>query len=211
MSGRESTIPSAVWRYRWLVLLLAVAFAGLGWLYGTRTEQWSATAAMVIQDPRSSTLFDQAFPDVPERYVADQAALMTSRPVAARAVEIAAGQQPPIPLDVEVILDELSVDYSSSSNLVSLSYKDVTTPRAIGGTNAVALAYQEIGSESAAAAFNSALAELDKEIVAIETGIALRARRQGSRCAPVRGCHRGAGRGHCGPRAGYKRAHDNSG
>lgn len=166
------TIPSAVWRYRWLVLLLALGFAGLGWLYGTRTEQWTATASMIIQDPRSSTLFDQAFPDVPERYVADQAALMLSRPVAARAVEIGAEQEPPIVLNVEDIEDNLAVQDSSSSNLVSLSYEDITPTLAIGGANAVALAYQEIGSEAAAAGFTSALAELDKEIVEIESGIA---------------------------------------
>jgi hypothetical protein len=63
----EPTVLSSVWRYRWLVLLLAIAFAGLGWLYGSQTASWTATATVAVQDPRSSNLFDQAFPDSPER------------------------------------------------------------------------------------------------------------------------------------------------
>lgn len=172
LNENESTIPSAVWRYRWLVLLLALALAGLGWFYGTRTEQFSATASMVVQNPRSSTLFDQALPDTPERYVADQAALMRSRPVAHKAVELAAEQVPPIDLTVEDVLDEVAIEDTSGSNLISITYTDTTPTRAIGGANAVALAYREIGNDAAAAGFRSALIELDKEIVVIETGIA---------------------------------------
>ena len=56
----EPTVLASVWRYRWLVLLLAVAFASLGWLYASQTAQWSATATLAVQDPRSSNLFDQA-------------------------------------------------------------------------------------------------------------------------------------------------------
>ncbi len=43
--------------------------------------------------------------------------------------------------------------------------------RAIGGANAVAVSYQEIGRESAAAGFTSALTELDAQIVEIQQGL----------------------------------------
>ena len=100
----EPTVLGAVWRYRWLVLFLAIAFAGLGWLYSSETAQWTAEATLAVQDPRSSNLFDQAFPDAPERYVEGQVAIVRSRSVARRAVEIAAEQTPPIEVTVAEVV-----------------------------------------------------------------------------------------------------------
>ena len=53
----EPTVAGAAWQYRWLVLLLAIGFAGLGWLYGSRNEAYTATASISVEDPRVSNLF----------------------------------------------------------------------------------------------------------------------------------------------------------
>ena len=141
----EPTVLGSVWRYRWLVLFLAIAFAGLGWLYSSQTGQWTAKSTLAVQDPRSSNLFDQAFGDSPERYVEGQVAILQSRAVARRAVEIAAAQEPPIVVTVAEIVSGLTVSGSSSSDIVTLSYTADTQREAIGVVNAVAVAYQEVG------------------------------------------------------------------
>lgn len=160
----EPTVLASVWRYRWLVLLLAVAFASLGWLYASQTAEWSATATLAVQDPRSSNLFDQGFRDSPDRYVEAQVAILDSRAVARRAVDIAADQTPPVEVGVGEIDAGLSVTGSSSSDIVTLSYSASSQREAITVVNAVATAYQEIGRLTADGTFASAVVELDRSI-----------------------------------------------
>ncbi len=165
------TVFASVWRYRWLVLLLALAFAGLGWLYASQTAEWSATATLSVQDPRSSNLFDQAFPDTPERYVEAQVAILGSRAVARRAVEIAAEQNPPVNVAVKEVVDGLGVRSSQGSDIVTLTYSAPTQLEAITVVNAVAAAYQEIGRKTADTSFANAVLELDRSIDALRTEI----------------------------------------
>jgi Mrp family chromosome partitioning ATPase/uncharacterized protein involved in exopolysaccharide biosynthesis len=167
----EPTVLASVWQYRWLVLLLAIAFAGLGWLYGSQTAEWTATATLAVQDPRSSNLFDQAFADSPERYVEAQVAILNSRAVARRAVAIAADQQPPVDVTVGEVVSGLSVNESGSSDIVTLSYSAETQLEAITVVNSVAVAYQEIGRLSADNSFSSAVVELDRSISELRSEI----------------------------------------
>jgi Mrp family chromosome partitioning ATPase/uncharacterized protein involved in exopolysaccharide biosynthesis len=167
----EPTVLASVWQYRWLVLLLAIAFAGLGWLYGSQTSQWTATATLAVQDPRSSNLFDQAFADSPERYVEAQVAILNSRAVARRAVAIAAEQDPPVDVTVGEVVSGLSVNGSGSSDIVTLSYSAETQLEAITVVNSVAVAYQEIGRLSADNSFSSAVVELDRSISELRSEI----------------------------------------
>ncbi|MCL1598138.1 MAG: hypothetical protein M3094_03055, partial [Actinomycetia bacterium] len=164
----EPTVLTAVWRYRWFVLLLAVSFAGLGWLFASRTAQWSAEATLAVQDPRSSNLFDQGFRDSPERYVEGQIAILRSRAIARRAVEIASEQTPPIEVTVDDLEDGLTVSASSSSDIVTLTYTATTQREAIGVVNAVAAAYEDIGRISASQQFSEAVDELDRSIAGLQ-------------------------------------------
>jgi len=164
----EPTVLTAVWRSRWLVLFLVIAFAGLGWLYASQTAQWSAEATLAIQDPSSSNLFDQGVSDSPERYVEGQVAILRSRAVARRAVDIAAEQTPPINVTVDDVVDGIAVTASSSSNTVTLGYTADTQRVAIGVVNAVAAAYQDIGRLNADAQFTKAVEELDRSIADLQ-------------------------------------------
>lgn len=167
----EPTVFASVWRYKWLVLLLAVAFSGLGWLYASETAQWTAEATLAVQDPRSSNLFDQAFPNSPERYVEGQVAILSSRAIARRAVEIASEQNPPVDVEVQAVVENLSVDATSSSDIVTLSYPAETQREAITIVNAVATAYQEIGRLTADTTFANAVIELDRSIAELRAEI----------------------------------------
>ena len=165
----EPTVLSAVWRSRWLVLFLAIGFAGLGWLYASRTAQWSAEATLEVQDPRSSNVFDQGFRDSPERYVESQVAILRSRAVAKEAVAIAAEQTPPIVVTVDEVVDGTTVTASSSSDIVTVGYTASTQTEAIGVVNAVAAAYVDIGRQTADSRFAEAVDELDRSIAEIQS------------------------------------------
>jgi Mrp family chromosome partitioning ATPase/uncharacterized protein involved in exopolysaccharide biosynthesis len=164
----EPTVLTAVWRYRWLVLFLAIAFAGLGWLYASQTAKWTAEATLAVQDPRTSNLFDQGVREEPERYVEGQIAILKSRAVARRAVDIASEQTPPIELTVTGIVNGLAVNSTGNSDIVILGYTADTQRVAIGAVNSVAAAYQDIGRITADTAFAETVEELDVSIAALE-------------------------------------------
>ncbi len=163
----EPTVAGAAWQYRWLVLLLAIGFAGLAWLYGSSQEAYTATASIGVEDPRESNLFTVGFDATPERYVRSQAEIVSSRLVATRAIELAAQAEPPVIAEVGYILESgLSVEAATDSDLISITYSATTEYDAITMANSIALAYQEVGREAAAAEFDAAVLELDSSITA---------------------------------------------
>lgn len=165
----------SAWRFRWVVLLLALAFAGLGWLYANNAEEWTAEATIAVRDPLATNLFGELVPEDSERYVQSQSAIISSRIVARRAAEILAGLEPPVTVSVDEIERNLSVQPSDSGDLIVISYSasgETGEYEAIAVTNAVAEAYQEVGRTAAAAAYTSSLVGLDDTISQLETEIA---------------------------------------
>ncbi|MGA9597148.1 MAG: AAA family ATPase [Acidimicrobiia bacterium] len=168
----EPTVAGAAWQYRWLVLLLAVAFAGLGWLYGSGNDSYTATSSLGVEDPRVSNLFTVGFDATPDRYVRSQAEIVSSRVVAARAVELGAEADPPVETTVEHILNEaLSVDAATDSDQITISYAGTTAYEAITMANAVSTAYQQVGRDAATAAFDAAVLGLDSQITELTTQV----------------------------------------
>ena len=87
----EPTIIEALWRYRWLTLLFLLAGAALGALYGVlQPPAYEATAAFVVQDPQAVSILNRTTDQRPERYVADQVAILESTVVSM--VEASSGQ-----------------------------------------------------------------------------------------------------------------------
>jgi len=169
----EPTVLGAAWKYRWLVLFLAVAFAGLAYLYASSSPEYTADATLSVQDPRTSNLFDDVVPDTPERYVEGQAAIMRSRVVAKRAAEILAAQTPSVDVDVDDMTDNLTVTANETADSITITYASIVSEEeAIAVTNAVVEAYQEVGSTTAEFAFSAALVSLDGSIVALQVEIA---------------------------------------
>lgn len=171
----EPTVIDAAWRYRWLVTFLAIAFAGLGWLYASNTPTWTAEATLSVKDPLSTNLFADLVADTSERYVQSQSAIISSRVVAKRASELLAQLEPPIDVSPDDIEDNLSVTASDSGDLIVISYTAAGENGeivAIATTNAVAEAYQEVGRASAASSFSAALISLDGSIANLEAAIA---------------------------------------
>jgi Mrp family chromosome partitioning ATPase len=158
-----------------MVLLLALGFAGLGWLYADNSEQWTAEATLAVRDPLATNLFGELVPEDSERYVQSQSAIISSRIVARRASEILVAQEPPVTVTVDEIEENLSVTPSDSGDLITISYTASGVNgeyEAIAVTNAVAEAYQEVGRIAAAAAYTSSLVGLDETISLLEAEIA---------------------------------------
>ena len=161
----EPTLLGAAWQYRWLVLFLAIGFAGLGWLYGNSSEAWTAAATITVKDPRTSGVFGEGFVDTPERYVQGQAEIAGSRTVAKQTVEILAELDPPIVVKVETIDRDLGIAAEEISDQIAISYTAPTAEEAIAVVNSVAAAYEDVASEASEASFTIALEQLDRQIV----------------------------------------------
>lgn len=168
----EPTVLGAAWQFRWLVLFLALAFAGLGWLYGNGREAYTATATMTVKDPRTSGVFDQAFADTSARYVGGQAEIVGSRTVAHKAVELMAQLDPPVVVDVQDIVDGVNVGSDDNSDRITISFTSPEPEVALAVVNSVTAAYKEVASVASEASFSAALEQLDHEIVNRETELA---------------------------------------
>jgi Mrp family chromosome partitioning ATPase/uncharacterized protein involved in exopolysaccharide biosynthesis len=160
----EPTLLGAAWRYRWLVLALTVTFAALAWWYADETHAWTATAELAVQDPRTSIVFEVDNQLNPERYVADQIEIAGSRSVAQRAVKQLADLEPPIVIDIEEYLENLSVSAAEATDLMAVSYSHPDESIAVVAANVLADAYRAVSSEGAQATFADALNELDASI-----------------------------------------------
>jgi len=161
----EPTVLGAAWQYRWLVLFVAIGFAGLGWLYGSGNESFSATATITVKDPRTSGVFDQAFVDPPERYVLSQAEIAGSRTVAKKTVELMDAVDPSIGVTVEDLVTDLSIVAQEDSGKITIAYTAETESAAILVVNSVAEAYQDAAAESSESNFSAALEQLDRQII----------------------------------------------
>lgn len=164
----EPTVAGAAWQYRWLVLFLSIAFAGVAWLLAGSSESWTAAASIAVEDPRVSTLFAAGNNASPERYVRSQAEIIASRAVASRAVEIATAADPSVVVTTDFILNVgLDVGSSTDSDLLTITFTDESGYRAITVVNAIVSAYQEVGRETATSEFDAAILELDSSIAAL--------------------------------------------
>ncbi len=176
----EPTLLGAAWRYKWLVLATTVLLGVLGWWYADTTQAWTATSTLGVQDPRTSIVFEVDNQLNPERYVADQIEIAKSRAVAQRALDELATYDPPITVDIDEFLENVSVSAAEATDIMTISYSHPSENSAVVIANAIADAYRDISSEGAEATFADALAELDSSIAERtvelnEVGLALEA------------------------------------
>jgi len=171
----EPTLLRAVWRYRWLVLVItAVTIAGAS-LYSSSTavDEFQAEASMQVEDPQSSILFTDSPGTRRVEYVADQAEILQSGDVAQRASDIAAKTDPSFPYDTEDILLQTDIVVTSEAGSVILIRFVATQPGwATLGANSLIEAYKELLSDEAEASYASRVMVLDERISEIEMEVA---------------------------------------
>lgn len=128
----------------WIVAFFVLLFAGMGALYTARlAPEFTASAGLVVEDTRSSSLFAAARATDPERYIADQIAVLTSRAVAEQASQLAPSLEPGAEVSVDDLLANVSVTSDLRTDFLTIAFtaEDPTTAQV--GANAIGRAYEQ--------------------------------------------------------------------
>lgn len=152
----------AIRQFPAVVLAIAIAFGFLGaWYAERRPPTFVATAGMLFEEARPSSTGGARDP---ERYVADQVAILRSPIVAERASELAATAEPPAQISPEAIAQNLSVESNPESNFVEVSFVADDAISAQTGANSIPLAYQQALQGALADNAQTTIARLDDAI-----------------------------------------------
>lgn len=167
----EPTVPGAIWRFRWLMLVCLIAGGALGVVYAmSQPARYEAVASFVVQDPRTATLFGTSISQQPDRFVADQVAILESTEVAERSAQQAA--QSGTSLTTDDLLEYGRAVSDPDSNHIEVWFEADAPESAVVGANAIANTYQAIRREATAASYASALAQLDLSIAGVTAELA---------------------------------------
>ncbi len=152
------SLLESVWRYRRTVIVVTLA-AGLVGFGGSFLQQklYEGQARVVLTDPRNSEQFGQIVID-PSRHVRNQAEIMTSAAVLARAAELEGGRISLLEVDGRV-----TATPSSNIDLIVVSALDPTPAGAASLANSVVAAYEQIVIEGVQADALASISTLDEQ------------------------------------------------
>jgi Mrp family chromosome partitioning ATPase len=193
----QPSIVASMWRYRWLVALIVSIFIALGLVFQAYVPlAFQATAEMVVEDPRSSQLFNVgeivSSGQNPQRYVADQVEILKSPRVAFQAANLlntwsetdpaTLGSEWPVWLagpedliDVSIsqddFLNDASISSSRDSNQVEVSFTADTAAVARIGANAVVEAYRDVRFEELNRVADAAVETIRRQESALEVSL----------------------------------------
>jgi uncharacterized protein involved in exopolysaccharide biosynthesis len=160
-----------MWRYRWVVVAIVATAVGLAVLYGvTRPAEHRAFATIVVQDPTTQSVFGVAQTERPERYVANQATILESNLVVARATELIVARGA---TGIRADPDAISVAMSGTPTATTSRWSWALRPpiwQSHGPTRIVD-AYTEIRQEAAAATFSAALDQLEESAATMDLSL----------------------------------------
>jgi Mrp family chromosome partitioning ATPase/capsular polysaccharide biosynthesis protein len=178
----EPTVLAAAWRYRWIVLALTLVAgaAAFAYAYSNQTTEFEARATLVVEDPRAQAVFGESQRvDIrdPERYVADQEAVLDSSAVAERAAEVY-NEETGDDIGGNSIRSGLSIRTDSDSNQLTIAFTAADADTAVDRANAVLAAYEDVrsaearrNSGSAVERLDSSIGELEQELASIDAAI----------------------------------------
>jgi tyrosine-protein kinase Etk/Wzc len=152
-----------MWRRRTVVVAIVGALVALALLFSVVADSsFRATALLSVEDPRATSIIDQGTAQRPERYVADQAAIIQSELVLLPSVD--ALREAGVDIDLDTLQDDLIVLSSEDSNLIQLVYEDANGPRVVEIVNTVAEQYQAVLAENKTESVQSAIAQIEISI-----------------------------------------------
>lgn len=175
LPGQDITLLGAVRRYWWLVALVTLGFAALGYLLASsQPVTYEASASALIKDPRAAAAeAGTATNQSSERHLADQVEILRSVEVAALAAE-ALGEG----TSTEDVLESTSVTGDLTSSLITVTYSAETSDEAKAGADAVVLAYISVmeqrardSSTTSSEGVDALIVSVDERLVVIQTSI----------------------------------------
>lgn len=173
----EPTLLRAIWRYRWLTLLVAIAVTTAAYFYAVTTanEEFSSEASVVAEDPLSSIIFE---PSAVRRadYLSDQVDFMGSGTVADEAARLAIAQDPSFPYSGPELLDRIRIFESGARITVRVVADSEST--SVLGANSMIAGYQNLVQAEAKTFFtntvevlNSVMLELEEDLLVVNVEI----------------------------------------
>jgi len=169
----EQSLLRILGRYWWLALLILIVAVGLAVLFDQGQDvAYEATAELIVEDPRASTLFDvtnlgRPSTQASERYLADQVEILRSAEIANVAETKLGGEY-----SARYILRNRNVVGDLTSNLIEVSFLAPTPEDAKAGADALAEAYQEQRRQNVQETAAVALAKVDALLISIDNEIA---------------------------------------
>lgn len=163
----EPTLAGAARSHKWVVVVGALLGIALSVVAGmTIFDNWSASAAVLVEDPRGASVFEQGRSLDPRRFVGDQVAILESPEIARRAADSVG--EPVSELTTRELLRLRTVSSNPESGLIEISVRFDSEETAIDLANAFIAEYQRVAVERAEAATRRAVSELESSIDAVE-------------------------------------------
>ena len=165
----EPSLAGAIWRDRRLVACVLFVSMTLAIVYAvTRPVHYTATASVLVEDPRP-----EGAADPPERFVADQAAVLRSSNVAREAVRVDTARPVPVGLPMAYYLKHAVVTLSArDSNFMRVSLSALTPRAAIRGVDNVVQGYKSVLQTTARTKYDGTINQIDAELTTIDGELA---------------------------------------
>ena len=162
-------VLEALSRFRWLVLLTSVVAATVTYgLSSRQADSYQAEASMLLTDPRTSGVFDDAAAGISSmfRYVRNQAEIIESDAVAIRAADLLGTS-----LTIGKITGSVSAVASRDLDMVTVLAVRPTATEAAALADAVAEAYQGLVAERVQDTAAVAIAEMADAKIELQTRV----------------------------------------
>jgi Mrp family chromosome partitioning ATPase len=161
------TILESIWRFRWVVLGVALAAGLLGYFVSqTLPPAYEATTRLYVTNPATSGVFQQQPSLNLDRYLPQQAQRIRSAQVLAAAAEDLADGTTPTDLALN-----MTMEADLELGTLSITMTDDSAAGAAAAANAVAAAYQENVRVTQLQRVTRAVEELERSAEEIETQI----------------------------------------
>lgn len=171
-ASTEVTIFKQAVDRKWLIMSSVATFLLLGLVFALlQPPRFESSATLVIQEPGSIESLGVGGDVRPDRYVADQAAILRSDAVAERAIEILLSDFSDVP-SLTTVRSSRTIDSDSGSNVILISYVADDPQLSQAGANALVAAYREAVQLEATQTFDNVLATIDAAIFEVATAIA---------------------------------------
>jgi capsular polysaccharide biosynthesis protein len=153
-SGLEEVpgLLQSVWRYKWLIIFAMLLGGSLGYGWASRQPTLYEGVTRVLLAGQSSTPLAGGTPPPaaePDRYLRNQAELISSSEVLQRAAKLNGGRVP-----AKTLHQRLNVDVATDSDVITIRVLDPTAEGAAAAANSVAAAYDDFISERSRGAVN---------------------------------------------------------
>lgn len=170
----KPTIAGAASRYRIVVATALVLALAVGLAYAlSRPVQYTATAGLVLDDPRSAPVFGNPLNGPPDRYVSDQISVLKSSDVERAASDAAAQQVPSRRLSPDFFSAHTTVsDAQRDANVVRVSVSAGDSATALAGVDALVNGYENVTHTAVSLQLSSVLSQIDAATKSIDVELA---------------------------------------